>query len=125
MALTYDDITSKVQLHIIPRLIDTVYLSSPIFTRIRTKCAERFEGGVKIGQPVAYAELHGGPYARGGTFDVSYVPTDTLLTVVPKFFHRRNSAWLCGVVLNKLRELLESLENACTTTWPEMATVKV
>ena len=88
MALTWNDITSKVQMHIIPRLIDVVYLSSPVFTRIRTKCAERFEGGTKIGQPIAYAELHGGPYARGGTFDVSYVPTDTLLTVDPKFLVR-------------------------------------
>jgi hypothetical protein len=85
--LTWDDITGKVQRHIIPRLIDVVYLSSPVFTRLRTKCAERFEGGTKISQPIAYAELNGGPYARGGQFLTNYVQTDTNLEVVPKYYY--------------------------------------
>lgn len=48
MALTWDDITGKVNKHIIPRLVDNVYKSSPIFTRLRTRNAERFEGGTSI-----------------------------------------------------------------------------
>jgi hypothetical protein len=75
--LTWDDITGKVQRHIVPRLIDVVYKSSPVFTRIRTKCAERFEGGTKISQPIAYAELNGDAYKRGGQFKTEYVQTDT------------------------------------------------
>lgn len=85
--LTWDDITGKVQRHIIPRLIDVVYKSSPVFTRIRSKCAERFEGGTKISQPVAYAELNGDAYKRGGQFKTEYVQTDTNLEVVPKYYY--------------------------------------
>jgi hypothetical protein len=91
--LTYDDITSKVQRHIIPRLIDVVYKSSPVFTRIRTKCAERFTGGTSISQPVAYAELNGDAYARGGQFKTEYVKTDTALTVTPKFYYVNIAAY--------------------------------
>lgn len=48
MALTWNDLTSKTQDHIIPRLIDTVYKTSAAFTRIRTRNSERFEGGASI-----------------------------------------------------------------------------
>jgi hypothetical protein len=85
--LTWNDITGKVQMHIIPRLIDVVYQSSPVFTRIRTRNAERFEGGTKISQPVAYAELNGDAYRRGGQFKTEYVQTDTNLSVTPKFYY--------------------------------------
>ena len=64
-----------------------MYKSSPVFTRIRTKCAERFEGGTKISQPVAYAELNGDAYKRGGQFKTEYVQTDTNLEVVPKYYY--------------------------------------
>lgn len=33
-----------------------------------------------------YAELKGGPFTRGGTFDISYVQTDTALEVNVKYF---------------------------------------
>ena len=69
MALTWDDITSKTNKHIVPRLVDNVYNSSPVFTRLRTRNAERFEGGSTIRHPIAYAELNGGAFQRGGTFN--------------------------------------------------------
>lgn len=87
MALTWDDITGKVNKHIIPRLVDNVYKSSPVFTRLRTRNAERFEGGTSIRQPIAFAELNGGAFQRGGTFNISYVQTDTALEVVPKYYY--------------------------------------
>lgn len=93
MALEWSDITSKVQRHIIPRLIDTVYLSSPVFTRLRTQNGERFEGGTKISQPLVYAEVNGGPYARGGTFNVAYVPTDTALDLNIKYYYANITAY--------------------------------
>jgi hypothetical protein len=93
MALTYDDITSKVQRHIIPRLIDVIYLSSPVFTRIRSKCAERFEGGTSISQPIAYAEVNGDAYARGVPFNTAYVQTDTALAVTPKYYYTNVSCY--------------------------------
>lgn len=87
MALTWDDITGKVNKHIVPRLVDNVYKSSPVFTRLRTRNAERFEGGTTIRHPIAYAELNGGAFQRGGTFNISYVQTDTALEVNPKFYY--------------------------------------
>jgi hypothetical protein len=87
MALTWDDITGKVNKHIIPRLVDNVYKSSPVFTRLRTRNAERFEGGTSIRHPIAFAELNGGAFQRGGTFNISYVQTDTALEVNPKYYY--------------------------------------
>lgn len=87
MALTWDDITGKVNKHIVPKLIDNVYKSSPIFTRLRTRNAERFEGGTSIRQPIAFAKLNGGAFQRGGTFNIAYVQTDTALEVVPKYYY--------------------------------------
>lgn len=64
-----------------------MYKSSPVFTRLRTRNAERFEGGTSIRHPIAYAELNGGAFQRGGTFNISYVQTDTALEVVPKYYY--------------------------------------
>jgi len=87
MPLTFDDITGKVQTYIVPRLVDNVYKSSPILTRLRTRNAERFEGGLAIRQGIAWAELNGGAFQRGGTFNIAYVQTDTALQVVPKYYY--------------------------------------
>jgi len=46
--LTYDDISSKTNKFIVPRLVDNVYKSSPVLTRLRTNNMERFEGGTTI-----------------------------------------------------------------------------
>jgi hypothetical protein len=67
--------------------VDNVYKSSPVFTRLRTRNAERFEGGMSIRHPIAFAELNGGAFQRGGTFNISYVQTDTALEVVPKYYY--------------------------------------
>lgn len=85
MALTYDDISSKTNKFIVPRLVDNVYKSSPVLTRLRTNNMERFEGGTTIRHPIMYAELKGGAFTRGGTFDISYVQTDTALEVNVKY----------------------------------------
>jgi hypothetical protein len=85
MALTWDDITGKVNKHIVDRLVEVIYKSSPVLTRLRTKNAEKFEGGTSFRHPIIFAELNGGTYQRGGTFDISYVRTDTALELVPKY----------------------------------------
>lgn len=87
MALTWNDISGKVQDKIVPRLVDNVYLASPVLTRLRTQNAERFEGGLHIRQPIMFAELNGGPFQRGGTFNIGYVQTDGALQVSPKFYY--------------------------------------
>jgi hypothetical protein len=77
MALTYNDISAVTTNYIVPKIIDDVYKSSPLLTRLRTVNAERFEGGLQIQQPIMYAELKGGSFGRGDSFDTSYVQTDT------------------------------------------------
>ena len=109
MALTWDDVTSKTNKFIVPRMVDEVYKSSPVFTRLRTKNMERFEGGSSIRHAIMYAKLKGGPFTRGGSFDTSYVQTDTALEVNVKYYYV--SATLFGVdnVLNRGPEAAMSL----------------
>src|SRR5208337_2344203 len=92
--LTYDDISSKTNKFIVPRLVDNVYKSSPVLTRLRTNNMERFEGGTTIRHPIMYAELRGGAFTRGGTFDISYVQTDTALEVNVKYL-KAVIQWFC------------------------------
>jgi hypothetical protein len=99
--LTYDDITSKTNKFIVPRLVDTVYKSSPVFTRLRTRNMERFEGGSTIRHPIMYAALKGGAFSRGGTFDISYVQTDTSLEVMIKYYYVNITLFGTDNVLNR------------------------
>jgi hypothetical protein len=87
MALTWGDLNGKVHDKIIPTVADVIYKSSPVFIRIRTQNAQQFDGGVKIRQNIGYAELNGGPFGRGQSFDTAYVPTDTAFEVNPKFYY--------------------------------------
>src|ERR1043166_5016452 len=85
--LTWDDITSSTHDYIVPRSSDVVYKASPILTRLKTSNAQKFEGGNQIVHDIGYQELNGGAFNRGGTFDTSYVQTNTALKVVPKFYY--------------------------------------
>lgn len=101
MALTYDDITSKTNVFIVPRQVDNVYKSSPVLTRLRRMNAEKFEGGTAIRHPIMYAELRGGPFSRGGTFDISYVQTDTALQVNVKQYYVNATLFGTDNILNR------------------------
>jgi len=101
VALTYDDISSKTNKFIVPRLVDNVYKSSPVLTRLRTNNMERFEGGTTIRHPIMYAELKGGAFTRGGTFDISYVQTDTALEVNIKYYYVNATLFGTDNVLNR------------------------
>lgn len=87
MALTWTDIDGKVNKHIVPRLVDNVYKSSPVLTRLRTRNAERFEGGMSIRHPIVYAKLNGGAFSKGGSFNIDKVQTDTALEIYPKYYY--------------------------------------
>lgn len=101
MALTWNDLTSKTNKFIVPRMIDQVYKSSPVFTRLRTKNMMRFEGGTSIRHPIMYAELKGGAFTRGTSFDTSYVQTDTALEVLVKFYYVNCTLFGTDNVLNR------------------------
>lgn len=109
MGLTYDDLTSKTNKFIVPRMVDEVYKSSPLFTRLRSKNMERFEGGSSIRHPIMYAKLKGGPFTRGGSFDTSYVQTDTALEVNVKYYYVNVTLFGIDNVLNRGPEAAMSL----------------
>lgn len=75
-----NDITAITKQDIEPQMVDAFFKSSPGFALLRDKCYAKFAGGTFIQIPIAYAPLNGGPTGRGGTFDTSYVQTDTALT---------------------------------------------
>jgi hypothetical protein len=87
MALTWDDLSGKTHRKIVPVLVDNVFKSSPPLTRLRTRRAMEFTGGREISQPIMYNKLKGGAYPRGGSFDTSYVQTDTNMVILPKFYY--------------------------------------
>lgn len=87
MALTWGDLNGKVQDKIVPTVADVIYKSSPVFIRIRSNNGQQFDGGIKIRQNIGYAELNGGAFGRGQTFNTDYVPTDTAFAVDPKFYY--------------------------------------
>lgn len=101
MALTWNDVTSKTNKFIIPALADNIYKASPVLTRLRTRNAERFEGGTTIKHPIMYAKLRGGSFARGGSFDITYVNTDTALEVDIKFYYVNATVYGTDNVLNR------------------------
>lgn len=48
-----------------------------------------------------YAKLRGAPFARGGTFDISYVQTDTALEVNVKYYYVNATIYGTDNVLNR------------------------
>lgn len=101
MALTYSDLDSKTNVHIIPFLTDTVYKASPTFVRIKSKNNHKFEGGLKFRHPLTVFELNGGAFSRGGTFDTSYVTTDTALEGSIKYYYVNCTLYGTDAVLNR------------------------
>lgn len=61
----------------------------------------KFEGGTKIRHPIMYAELRGGATTRGGTFDTSYVQTDTALEVLIKIYYVNATIYGADNILNR------------------------
>jgi|SRR5579872_1325124 len=109
MALTWDDMTGKTNKFIVPGMVDEVYKSSPVFTRLRTNNKENFEGGTTIRHPIMYAKLKGGPFSRGSSFDTSYVQTDTALEVNVKFYYVNVTLFGTDNMLNRGPEAAMSL----------------
>lgn len=90
-------------------MVDEVYKSSPLFTRLRSRNMERFEGGQTIRHPIMYAKLKGGAFTRGGSFDTSYVQTDTALEVNVKYYYVNCTLYGVDNVLNRGAEAAMSL----------------
>lgn len=77
MALSLVEVNAYTSTYIVPKSTDVIYKNSPVFTRLSNRNAERFPGGTEIQRPIMYAELNGGTFTKGSTFDISFVQTDT------------------------------------------------
>ena len=88
MPLPYNDISAVTVQEIVPELVDNYYKVSPPFVLIfKGETVRPFPGGVQIQQPIQYAPLKAGPFAPGGTFDISYVNTDTAMAFNVKYYY--------------------------------------
>lgn len=101
MALTWTEVNAYTNKYIVPRSTDVIYKNSPVFTRLSNRNAERFPGGTLIQRPIIYAELNGGTFTKGTTFDISFVNTDTAFTVNVKGYYVNISLYGFDDILNR------------------------
>jgi len=87
MSLTYNDITAVTVNYISQDFIDNYYKVSPTFVKVwkSGSMSKPFPGGNQIQVPFQFAPLKAGPFAPGGTFDISYVETQTAMTFNVKY----------------------------------------
>lgn len=79
MALPITDVNAITKIYIAPVATEVVYKNSPTFTRLRTRRAQKFEGGTQIQRVVTVGKLWGDAVGRGQAFDIDYVTTETAL----------------------------------------------
>jgi len=101
MSLSLVDVTAYTNKYIVPKSTDVIYKNSPVFTRLHTRNAERFDGGTTIQRPIIFAELIGGTFTKGSTFDISAVNTDTAFWVNPKGYWVNISLYGYEDILNR------------------------
>lgn len=87
MGLTYNDITAVTTNYISDKFTDNYFKVSPTFVKIFKSGSgvKPFPGGNQIQVPFQYAPLKAGPFAPSGTFDISYVQTQTAMVFNPKY----------------------------------------
>lgn len=101
MALTLTEVNAYTNKFIVPKTTDVIYKNSPVFTRLSNRNAERFPGGTLIQRPLIYAELNGGAFSKGATFDISYVNTDTALALNVKGYEVNITLYGWDDILNR------------------------
>ncbi len=69
----YDQITASTRRFIrsTPALVDMVFQKDPLLAYLRQNLQQAFPGGRNIEEPFTYDGMGGGPYAKGGTFDIN------------------------------------------------------
>jgi hypothetical protein len=74
------ELTAHIRQHYIPVLVDQVFISNPLFTRLRAKEQIIIDSGREIVLPFIFDKLSSGAYEFADTFDVSYKKTDDYMT---------------------------------------------
>ena len=87
MPLSYNDITAVTVSYISNDFTDNYFKVSPTFVKVwkAGSMSKPYPGGNQIQVPFQYAPMKAGWFPPGGTFDISYVETQTAMTFNPKF----------------------------------------
>lgn len=77
MPLNYSELNSITQTYFIPKLVDNIFASNAMFSRMKKKNYEKMDGGTKIIQPLLYASTSAaGRYSGADTLDTT--PNDQI-----------------------------------------------
>jgi hypothetical protein len=101
MSLSLLEVNAYTNRDIVPKSTDTIYKNSPVFTRLHTRNAERFDGGTLIQRPIIFAQLNGGTFTKGSTFNIAFVNTDTAFVVNVKGYYVNISLYGFDDILNR------------------------
>jgi len=84
------------------KLVDNIFQVSPFMAYMKANLKEDFTGGRLIQENFLYDTLIGGPYAKGGTFNIAQKQIEQAGQFVPKFFYTNISLYKEDIqVLNK------------------------
>ena len=127
MALNLVDVNAYTNRFIVPKSTDVIFKNSPVFTRLQSRNAQRFEGGTQIVRPIMFAQLNGGTMTRGTQFNVAYVNTDTAFVLNIKGYYVNISLFGFDDILNRGPEAVFSMvelkmANASMTMAKQLAT---
>lgn len=98
------DINAFTNRFLVPKATNVVYKESPLFVRLINRNNVAFPGGTSITEPIIYAELTGGAFAKTGTFDTAYVQTEAAWNVALKYYYTGITLYGTDSVLNRGRE---------------------
>ncbi len=85
MSLSIAELNSYTTINIVPRTTDVIFKKSPLLVRMINRNTINFDGGMSIQRPIMFAELNGDFFAKGDTFNIAYVTTDTAFAVNMKY----------------------------------------
>lgn len=103
MGLTWSEINAFTTQEIVPKTTEVIFKQSPLLTRILNRRRVSFPGGTKIQRGIMYAELNGGFFEKGETFNIAYVKTDTAFEIAIKYAHVNVTLYGTDDVLNRGR----------------------
>lgn len=69
------------------KILDNIYQNDPVFAYMRDTLKIDFTGGRLIQENFLYDVPNGGPYAKGGSFNITQKLTKQAIQIVPKFFY--------------------------------------
>lgn len=80
MSLQLAELDAYVHDKIIDKTTDTIFASSPVFTRLEANNHEPFTGNSRVRRPIIVGELNGDFMGKGESVNIDFVKTDAAIT---------------------------------------------